>query len=507
MGKSLKTPKSFDEMQVDVVVRWLHNPVAFAEEALGAHLWSKQREVLMAVATHKRVVVPSAHAMGKTFIGGVLVPWWLLTRYPSCVVTTAPTHHQVVDLLWKEIRAAWRRLPPELQAQGQCDITRIKMFGPDGKVDPLHSALGFATDKTDSFQGIHGQHLFVIADEAGGVEDDMFGILDSFGAERELYIGNPTNGEGRFIRAAQNEELGYHVIPIDAFDSPNWTGEKLPDFVLKQLMSHETEERWRADYGEDSEWYQSRVRACFPDASADRIIVPRAWFGAAVERGVERAEAIEEELASDRPDIRKAFPEGIHTVVIGVDIADEGADKTAIAYRVNDSLIRLDAHGGVMDTGSNVAAIKAAIEWLRKATGGEPVEVRVDKSSVGKGVHDVLHTDRGPGVKIEGVSFGWGALDKQNYGCWRDEMHFALRDWFREGSSEPDIEVVANGQNTGRLRSQLSTVKWGYDARGKRKIESKESLRERGIPSPDELDAACLAFMPRRRPKYTRKRR
>ena len=463
------------------------DPVRFFEDILGTSLWSKQREVVAAIGDRRRVVVPSAHDMGKTFLAAGVVWWWMTTRYPACVVTTAPTHHQVVDLLWKEINAAYRRLPSSIACRFQCDVTKIKKFDRDGNRDPLHLAFGLSTDRTDSFQGVHGENLMVVADEAAGVADEMFGILDSFGPVCELYIGNPTSGEGRFIQAAQNEELGYACVKIDAFDSPAWTGEKVETRVLRQLMPMDLERKWAILYGEDSEWYQSRVRGEFPDASADHVIVPQSWFDAAVAR----ADEVEE-------------PEEAHTVIIGADIADEGADRTAIACRINDALVSLETHGGKMDTFANVRVIREAAERMHEST-KRTVTVRVDKSSVGKGVFDMLDAERRPGIIYEGVSFGWGARDKQNYATWRDEMHFALRDWFREGSSEPDIRIACNGQETARLKNQLSTVKWSYDARGKRKVESKKDMRDRNMPSPDELDAVCLAFMPPRRATFTKR--
>ena len=38
---------------------------------------------------------------------------------------------------------------------------------------------------------------------------------------------------------------------------------------------------------------------------------------------------------------------------------------------------------------------------------------------------------------------------------------------------------------------QLGSIKWGIDSRGKIKIESKEDMRKRGLPSPDRADCAC----------------
>jgi hypothetical protein len=41
---------------------------------------------------------------------------------------------------------------------------------------------------------------------------------------------------------------------------------------------------------------------------------------------------------------------------------------------------------------------------------------------------------------------------------------------------------------------KLGTIKWGIDSRGRIKIESKDDMRKRGLPSPDRADAMAIAF-------------
>src|SRR5690349_19615219 len=53
------------------------DPARFVQTILGDHLWSKQREIIDAVATHRRVAVQSCHDVGKSFIAACTVAWWL----------------------------------------------------------------------------------------------------------------------------------------------------------------------------------------------------------------------------------------------------------------------------------------------------------------------------------------------------------------------------------------------------------------------------------------------
>ena len=60
--------------------------------------------------------------------------------------------------------------------------------------------------------------------------------------------------------------------------------------------------------------------------------------------------------------------------------------------------------------------------------------------------------------------------------CW------TLRERFEQG--EIDIDP-----DDDKFASQLGSTKWGIDSRGRIKIESKDDMRKRGLPSPDWADA------------------
>jgi hypothetical protein len=45
-----------------------------------------------------------------------------------------------------------------------------------------------------------------------------------------------------------------------------------------------------------------------------------------------------------------------------------------------------------------------------------------------------------------------------------------------------------------KLAAQLGSTKWGLDSRGRIKIESKDDMRKRVLPSPDRADTAAIAI-------------
>jgi len=85
--------------------RYTHNPVGWVRDPLGEHVWSKQAEVIRAIAAHPLVAVQSGHGIGKSHLASRLVGWFLDTRpsAESFVVTTAPTAPQLRAMLWRYI--------------------------------------------------------------------------------------------------------------------------------------------------------------------------------------------------------------------------------------------------------------------------------------------------------------------------------------------------------------------------------------------------------------------
>jgi hypothetical protein len=44
------------------------------------------------------------------------------------------------------------------------------------------------------------------------------------------------------------------------------------------------------------------------------------------------------------------------------------------------------------------------------------------------------------------------------------------------------------------LAAQLGSIKWTIDSRGRIKIESKDDMRKRGLPSPDRADTLAMVI-------------
>ncbi len=112
---------------------------------------------------------------------------------------TAPTQHQLFDILWAEI-SKWLRNNKTLERELMWTKEKVYM-----KQYPEEwFAVARTASKPDALQGFHADDILHIIDEASGVDDKVFepvlGALSTPGA-RLLMCGNPTQLSGFFMTA------------------------------------------------------------------------------------------------------------------------------------------------------------------------------------------------------------------------------------------------------------------------------------------------------------------
>src|SRR5438270_11836588 len=78
------------------------------------------------------------------------------------------------------------------------------------------------------------------------------------------------------------------------------------------------------------------------------------------------------------------------------------------------------------------------------------------------------------------------ALDKTKFKNRRSEVWWT----FRELMEEDLIDIDPADE---KLAGDLTNIKWSVDSSGRIFVETKEDMKERGVPSPDHGDAAVLS--------------
>jgi hypothetical protein len=102
-----------------------------------------------------------------------------------------------------------------------------------------------------AFQGIHARYVLVIIDEAGGVPKSIFDAVDALATNvdaRVVAVGNPDDPASHFATICKPGS-GWRVETISAFDTPAYTGEKVPEDLPPLLVSPEWVEERKSSLG------------------------------------------------------------------------------------------------------------------------------------------------------------------------------------------------------------------------------------------------------------------
>lgn len=458
-------------------IQWYsRHPVEFVQDVIGATPDEEQAKILQSVADNPMTSVRSGHGVGKSATEAWTVIWFICTHPFPKIPCTAPTQHQLFDILWAEI-SKWIRQSKVLADELIWTKEKVYMRG----YPEEWFAVARTASKPDALQGFHADHLLYIIDEASGVDDVIFepvlGTLSNEGA-RLLMCGNPTRLEGFFYESHTKNRASYKTFHVDASKSPR--------------VSQEFIDRIVNMYGEDSDVYRVRVAGEFPKQEDD-IFIP--------------ISLIENSIHTEIPD--RLRPLSVH---IGCDVARFGNDKTVIGYKVDEKLKFYKKKTGqdLMQTADDI--ILLGEELVKKYRLENPIPVKIDDGGLGGGVTDRLkqlkkrNPDKLWWLDVCPVKFGQRIKHKYYYDSTTYMMSVVKRLLapYDEETLEPkDVELVLPDDDD--LVAQLSGRKYSLTDDSKIRIESKEAVKKRGQNSPDEADCVLLCCLPVKPKKRTRK--
>jgi hypothetical protein len=298
-----------------------HDIALWAKERLGLTLWSKQIQIARAIITHKKVAVKSCHGSGKSYFASILVAWWVDTRYgsESVVVSTAPTYEQVNKILWRYIRQHHAKGDGKTPLMG--NVTQTDEWK-DAKGEVLAWGRKPADTNSQGFQGVHSSGgVLAVIDEACGVNETIFTGVEAIttgSLDRILAIANPDIPQSEFGRIFLKNDPSWHKITISAFDTPNFTGEDMPEIAKQGLVSVAWVEEKKFSWGEDSPRYKSKILGEFTTDAGNTLFTMET---------LNRGHTTELELVTEDP------PR------LGVDVARFGEDFS-VAYMYHQGQLR-----------------------------------------------------------------------------------------------------------------------------------------------------------------------
>jgi hypothetical protein len=259
--------------------------------------------------------------------------------------------------------------------------------------------------------------------------------------------GNPTQISGTFYDAFHKSRAFYTTLTLSSELSAHVT----PDYCA----------RIAAKYGRESDFYRVRVLGEFPRAEPDVFI---------------RLDLVEKAIV--REEVSTAG-----TVAIGCDPARFGDAESVIYWREGYKVHEPEVLLGV-DTGWTAGAIARLARRIHGELRYEPrVDVMIDETGLGAGVIDALTPQETTlWINVVPVSFGGAGSDE----CYDAAtlLMWGIREALPLLQLPDDDDTVA----------QLTTRRYRVMPDGRVKIESKDDLRRRGLPSPDRADALGLAF-------------
>ena len=433
------------------------DPLIFFREVTRFQPDDWQVKAARAIAEGRRLAVRSGQGVGKTAFEANVVLWFLACfPYPR-VVCTAPTRQQLNDVLWAEI-AKWMESSQILGLLLNWTKTRVYMRG----YEKRWFAVARTATKPENMQGFHEDNMLFVVDEASGVADPILeAVLGTLSGPNNklLYCGNPTKATGGFADAFGRDAATWYTMTVSSRDSPRTNKDNIAALEAK--------------YGANSNVVRVRVDG-LPPLAEDDVFIPI---------------SIAEQAAMNEP-VEHIRPSRI---AIGVDVARFGDDQTVISTNIDNDIVRIDKRHG-QDLYKTAEDILAAYISLHGRYSESTVYAVIDDTGLGGGVTDILRHEKEARdlnyLEVIPVNFGAAVPDKeaaQNYADISTWIWSVLRDRAQAG--------VLHLPNDAELIAQLSTRKYVFAGTPpKIKLESKDALKKRGLPSPDIADSVALAL-------------
>ena len=473
------------------MMEWKIDPALFVREVIGADPTTQQQEGLKELALivraklkafHGREMAPdmkerseklginimSGRGTGKDAFAAWAIMWFLPLFERAKIPCTAPTGHQLNDILWAEI-GKWINHSKERHheearrfgateaeiATGRYDgfvATHLvwqseKVFvkergGQEWFAIPRTcNVKGTEKEQSETLSGFHEDFLMAVIDEASGVPDAAFRPLETTLTGKcnfILAIYNPTRSTGFAIEGQYGDSNRWITLRWNAEESE----------ITNKALHRDLETK----YGRDSNPFRIHVLGLPPRADADTLI-PWDWIQDAVDREI------------------TPLPED--AVLLGVDVG-AGGDKSVITVYQGGKMHELERH--------NTKDTMELVGWVvQKFDAWEAKAVMIDVIGVGKGVYDRLKEAE---VKAHAVDVRRSPRNDERFHKLRDELWWRLRERFEKGT----ISIIKDQD----LIDQLGAIKYKPDSTGKIKVESKDEYKKRGMGSPDEADSLML---------------
>lgn len=302
----------------------------------------------------------------------------------------------------------------------------------------------------------------------------------------EVILESTANGVGNFFhqkwRDAERGIGDFIAVFVPWYWQEEYRKTPPPDFALEV-----EEQEYARLYGLDLDqmaWRRNKI-AELKDASLFKQEYPATAAEAFQMSGHDSY--IKPELVANA---RKAECEESGPLVIGMDPARYGDDSSAMAWRRGRKVVKVERK-------SKLSTMEAA-GWAKQVIDTDkPARLFIDVGGLGVGIYDRL-VEMGYGDVVRPINFGSAPFEPPKLGedgkpiggnplNRRAEMWMKSKEWLENvgGADIPDSDS---------LHADACGPGYKYDSQTRLQLESKDDMRRRGVPSPDEWDAVALTF-------------
>lgn len=461
------------------------DPSRFNDVILGRpSLWSKQREVADAIARHKTIVVPAGNSVGKSYLSATILLWWLFTRRNSLAIVTAPSHHLLSSVTFKELRRAHQgsRIPLGGKIT-QSPGAATQSLSVDGTGWGL---IGFSTTSVERASGQHAPELLALVDEASGIENpEIWDAIRSWNPSILVVMGNPLRSKGEFRELYRRalKELQDPGIP----DRHRTVAISIPS-TLSPDIHLERSKRGLADagfirevertYGRDSLYWRTHIAAEFPDETADNLLQV-AWLDLAVTAG--RSRVVDPKVSAlvtcGNRRISADLGEGV------------GRDRTVLVVRDDLGVLEVLASNtwGLAEAAVQIANL--ARKWAVS-----PRYISYDALGIGRDLRNHLDNQGLAGCRpYKGAEAGGdGFVNLRSAAAWAFRQRIDPDRTDAAGQKQPPFAIPPS-DSWPALRDELLALTYDLVG-GKTRLIRKEDLKAVLGHSPDYADALLQSF-------------
>jgi phage terminase large subunit len=441
---------------------WRENPVQFVRDQFGVEPDGWQKRVLMAAVTHNRIAMCSCKGPGKTCVLAWLILWFIAC-YPSArMLATSVSRDNLRDNLWAEI-AKWLRKSKMLSNTFDWHAERVS-----NKKEPENwfcSARAWPRGadpnaQATTLQGLHDDYTMAVLDESGGIPSAVMVTAEaSLGTGIKnivIQAGNPEVQDGPLWDACNRDRNQWYVEYITGDpDDPNRASRVKIDWARSEI------EKW----GRDNPWVLTNVFGRFPPTSSDKLL-----------------SAADIDAAFGRTYVPEQLE--VYPVVYGVDVAKSLTRNRSTLWRRQGPLATLLGEWR-LDKTIQLANAISTILMQEQQKGVEIQAINVDNGGL-SGVAEFL------------VQLGWTqVIPVDNSWPANDPRFFSIRSemWWKMAQ---DVKKTLCLQHNVALKLELMAPKVEYKIVGNKGtrflLESKESMQDRGVQSPDLGDGLALTY-------------